>query len=61
MVIHATVRMLYTWGEELNSAAAPPASPACLSDDCGPEMAVTLVPHGATTLRISNMPFYLAP
>lgn len=55
--IVATVRSLPTWGTEVNSAAVPPASPACNGDKkCGPPQKIFLVPHGGTELRIGEMP-----
>lgn len=56
--IQATVRPLPSWGEELNSASAPPASPACTAPQahCGPPMQAVLVPHGGTVLRMGELP-----
>jgi len=64
--IQATGRTVSAWGTSLNSASAPPASPACTSagrdDDfvifeaCGGKTPITLVPHGGTDLRIGEMP-----
>lgn len=53
--IEATVRNVPDWGISLNSAAPPPASPACKTQ-CGPPRKVKLVPHGGTDLRIGEMP-----
>jgi len=57
--IEAKVRQVPGWGIELNSAATPPASPACASaeSNCGEPYTVKLVPHGGTDLRIGEMPF----
>jgi len=55
--IEATVRALPSWGTELNSAATPPASPACQSTgSCGAPHTVKLVPHGGTDLRMGELP-----
>lgn len=54
--ITATVRAIPSWQEYLNSAAAPPASPACLDGSCGPPTKVLLVPHGGTDLRMGELP-----
>lgn len=58
VTIEATVRPLPSWGMALNSAAQPPASPACTGADakCGAPTKVTLVPHGGTELRIGELP-----
>jgi len=40
-----------------NSAAEPPASPACgTAGTCGKSTTVQLVPHGGTDLRIGEFP-----
>ncbi|EGD77577.1 hypothetical protein PTSG_08674 [Salpingoeca rosetta] len=58
VTITAQARVVPTWGLEKNSAAAPPASPACSNtSSCGPLVNVTLVPFGGTELRISEMPW----
>eukprot|EP00928_Gymnodinium_smaydae_P081874 TRINITY_DN65310_c0_g1_i1.p1 TRINITY_DN65310_c0_g1~~TRINITY_DN65310_c0_g1_i1.p1 ORF type:complete len:720 (-),score=51.12 TRINITY_DN65310_c0_g1_i1:151-2271(-) len=57
--IKAIMRPVRTWSEENNSAAMPPASPACLgagADQCGKPGVHTLVPHGSTVLRIGSLP-----
>ena len=55
--IVATVRGVPGWGEDQNSAAAPPVSPACADDSkCGPPIQVMLVPHGGTDLRMGELP-----
>ena len=55
--VHATLRALPSWGIELNSAAEPPASPACAdASKCGPPQSVVLVPYGMTDLRIGQFP-----
>merc|ERR1711907_444982 len=54
--IEAKVREVPSWGMQANSAASPPASPACVSDQCGEPYTVKLVPHGGTDLRIGEMP-----
>lgn len=57
VTITATVKPLPTWGMALNSAAPPPASPACGSGaNCGNPVTVNLVPHGGTDLRIGEFP-----
>ena len=58
VVIEATVRALPSWGTAKNSAAAPPASPACTAarGACGLPQKVLLVPHGGTDLRIGELP-----
>jgi len=52
----AKVRSLDSWGEDKNSAARPPTSPACKSQECGSQEEVTLVPFGGTELRIGEWP-----
>jgi len=55
--ITASLRPLKAWGTALNSAASPPASPACAGTAaCGPAVQMQLVPHGGTELRIGEMP-----
>merc|ERR1712232_981221 len=59
--IEATVRQLppELWGEFQNGAGLPPASPVCrgaAARQCGEAQSVSLVPHGATVLRIGSMP-----
>ena len=59
--IDATARQVHAWGAgdggDMNSAAPPPASPACASPSaCGAPLKVQLVPHGGTDLRIGEMP-----
>lgn len=57
VTISATLRPLPSWGTNLNSAAKPPASPACTgSEKCGDPVQVELVPHGGTDLRIGEFP-----
>eukprot|EP00041_Stephanoeca_diplocostata_P014288 m.258596 g.258596 ORF g.258596 m.258596 type:complete len:767 (-) comp19647_c0_seq1:385-2685(-) len=57
ITIAATVRPLPRWGINLNSAAVPPASPACTSGGtCGTPVQVELVPHGGTDLRMGELP-----
>jgi hypothetical protein len=55
--VKATVRPLPGWGIVTNAADVPPPSPACANASaCGEAMEVTLVPHGATDLRIGMFP-----
>eukprot|EP00051_Salpingoeca_urceolata_P028392 m.486606 g.486606 ORF g.486606 m.486606 type:complete len:766 (+) comp24518_c0_seq1:130-2427(+) len=56
--ITAQVRPLSGWDEKLNSAAEPPASPACKQGNgqCGEPQVVQLVPHGGTDLRMGELP-----
>lgn len=58
VAVRATLRALPEWGTVDNSAAEPPASPACAggSASCGPPQSVLLVPHGSTDLRIGSFP-----
>lgn len=57
VTISATVRPLPSWTTHLNSAAEPPASPACTGNNqCGDPVKVTLVPHGGTELRMGELP-----
>ena len=61
--LQAQARVVPSWGIRLNSAAAPPVSPACAAaaastaSPCGRLQNVTLVPYGGTDLRISEMPW----
>lgn len=48
-------RVLDGWGLEHNAAAPPPSSPVSPS---GAEVGVTLLPFGATDLRIAEIPTY---
>jgi len=54
--IEVAARAVPSWGIVKNSAAVPPASPACNGAQCGPSQIIRLVPYGATDLRISTMP-----
>lgn len=57
VTVTATLRPLSGWGTNINSAAKPPASPACSeTSKCGAAMQVELVPHGGTELRIGEFP-----
>jgi len=58
-MIKATARVIPDWGLDKNSAAAPPASPACEAPitPCGDPVSVILVPYGGTDLRISELPW----
>jgi hypothetical protein len=56
LTLTATVKELASWGMAVNSAAEPPASPACGGSACGKSATVTLVPHGGTDLRIGEFP-----
>jgi hypothetical protein len=58
VTITASIRPFPAWSLQLNSVAAPPPSPVCVSpsDQCGAPLAVTLVPYGATNLRIAAIP-----
>lgn len=56
VTLTATVKSLPSWGMAINSAAQPPASPACKTAKCGDAVKVTLVPHGGTDLRIGEFP-----
>jgi uncharacterized protein len=58
LTIAANARVVPGWGTDLGSAAPPPASPACTAPGaCGPVVPVTLVPFGATFLRMSVLPW----
>ena len=61
MRIEVTARLVSAWRMDPDfpeSPAAPPRSPVCLAtDDCGPTTKITLVPHGATKLRIGMLPW----
>lgn len=46
-------RVLDSWGLDHNSAAAPPTSPV---ESDNPLTPVTLIPFGATNLRIAEIP-----
>jgi hypothetical protein len=54
--VTAQVRAVPSWTIFQNSAAAPPASPACAHSNCGSPMQVRLVPHGGTELRVGELP-----
>jgi hypothetical protein len=55
--IVAKVRSVPHWDVSLNSAAPPPATPACANGaKCGDPRVVTLVPHGGTDLRMGELP-----
>lgn len=56
VTIRATARYI-SWPEEKSSAAAPPASPACKQQTCGPPQPVELIPYGSTYLRITEIPY----
>lgn len=58
--ISATARQLPAWKEETNAAAEPPTSPvdcASIAGGCSDEVVITLVPYGATNLRMSGLPW----
>ena len=58
--VTARARLVRDWGffEGTQLTTAPPPSPvACDGDACGPETEITLVPFGATNLRISVFPW----
>ena len=62
--ITAHVRGVGSWGVEDNAAAPPPASPVdCDSAPglCTPPYPATLVPYGATHLRMAVLPWTLQP
>lgn len=48
-------RILDSWGLSHNAADAPPTSPVSTSNKDTP---ITLLPFGATDLRIAEMPSY---
>jgi len=54
--IEASLLPLDGWTMLYNSAAVPPASPACASGRCGAAQKAALVPHGGTVLRIGDFP-----
>lgn len=58
VAVRAIVRPLPSWSTTLNSASAPPPSPACASAPsvCGHAEEVLLVPHGTSDLRIGMFP-----
>jgi hypothetical protein len=59
-VITANARLISNWGSTAfpNTADVPPKSPVdCSVVTCGPITQVTLVPHGSTLLRISEIPY----
>ena len=56
--IEATARRLPAWKEATNAAAEPPASPVdCTVLECGAPEKITLVPYGATNLRMAGLPW----
>jgi hypothetical protein len=57
--ITTTVRAVTAWGIDRNSAAPPPASPVdcTVAGACGSPYTATLVPYGATHLRMSELPW----
>ena len=61
MRIEATARLVKAWRMDPDfseSPMAPPLSPVCTAaSDCGPTVKITLVPYGATKLRIGMMPW----
>jgi hypothetical protein len=56
--IEATGRKLPAWKEATNAANEPPASPVdCAAQGCGAPEKITLVPYGATNLRMAGLPW----
>ena len=58
--ITASARQLPGWVEGTNAAEEPPRSPIeckTVKGGCGQETTVTLVPYGATNLRMSGLPW----
>ena len=56
--IEATARKLPAWKEATNAANEPPPSPVdCVAQRCGAPEKITLVPYGATNLRMSGLPW----
>lgn len=59
-VIQAQGLSLGSWNVSKQAAKEPPASPincSSIQHACGPSMPLTLVPYGATNLRISGFPW----
>jgi hypothetical protein len=55
--ITGNIRIVPSWGQKLNSAAEPPASPACpTGSKCGPAKLAVFVPYGGTDLRMTELP-----
>merc|ERR1712083_1140621 len=53
--LNANLRFVPSWAEDRNSAAPPPASPACsAAHSCGPVEKHQLVPYGGSELRIGE-------
>lgn len=62
LTITAKARQVPSWGTVMGQPDAPPTSPvncATISGGCGNEVTVTLVPFGATHIRLTEMPFVL--